>query len=83
MAEELKIIDPDLLTDVSETEINTLIEKMIEKSKDNMEEICELTLECTAFLSSAEGKCIRRHPVAAFAAVSGHEAERVASFLNQ
>ena len=44
MAEELKIIDPDLLTDVSETEINTLIEKMIEKSKDNMEEICELTL---------------------------------------
>ena len=58
MAEELKIIDPDLLTDVSETEINTLIEKMIEKSKDNMEEICELTLECTAFLSSAEGKSV-------------------------
>ena len=28
-------------------------------------------------------KCIRRHPVAAFAAVSGHGAERVASFLNQ
>lgn len=27
--------------------------------------------------------CIRRHPVAAFAAVSGHGAERVASFLNQ
>ena len=28
-------------------------------------------------------KCIRRHPVAAFAAVSGHGAKRVASFLNQ
>ena len=27
--------------------------------------------------------CIRRHPVAAFAAVSGHGAKRVASFLNQ
>ena len=29
------------------------------------------------------GDCIRRHPVAAFAAVSGHGAKRVASFLNQ
>ena len=30
-----------------------------------------------------DSNCIRRHPVAAFAAVSGHGAERVASFLNQ
>ena len=31
--------------------------------------------------TSMLGKCIRRIPVAAFAAVSGHGAERVAGFL--
>ncbi len=56
MAEELSIISSDLLTDVSKTEVNELIEQMVEKSKNNMEEICELTLECTTFLSSAEGR---------------------------
>lgn len=56
MAEELRIISSDLLTDVSKDEVNELIEQMIEKSKNNMEEICELTLECTTLLSSAESR---------------------------
>jgi len=56
MTEELSIISSDLLTDVSETEVNGLIDQMIEKSKNNMEEICELTLECTTLLSSAESR---------------------------
>lgn len=56
MAKELSIISSDLLTNVSETEVNALIEQMIEKSKNNMEEICELTLECTTLLSSAESR---------------------------
>ena len=56
MTEELSIISSDLLTDVSETEVNRLIDQMIEKSKNNMEEICELTLECTTLLSSAESR---------------------------
>ena len=33
MTEELSIISSDLLTDVSETEVNRLIDQMIEKSK--------------------------------------------------
>ena len=33
MAEELRIISSDLLTDVSKDEVNELIEQMIEKSK--------------------------------------------------
>lgn len=56
MAEELRVISSDLLTDVSKSEVNELIEQMIEKSKNNMEEICELTLECTTLLSSAENR---------------------------
>lgn len=56
MAEELKIISENLLTGVSETEVNSLIEKMIDESKENMDEICELTLECTTLLSSAENR---------------------------
>lgn len=56
MEEELKIISENLLTDVSETEVNSLIEKIIEESKGNMDEICELTLECTTLLSSAESR---------------------------
>lgn len=56
MAEELSIISSNLLTNVSESEVNELIEQMVEKSKNNMEEICELTLECTALLSSAESR---------------------------
>ena len=53
MAEELSIISSNLLTNVSESEVNELINQMVEKSKNNMEEICELTLECTTLLSSA------------------------------
>lgn len=56
MADNLSIVSSDLLTDVSEKEVNALIEQMIEKSKNNMEEICELTLECTTLLSSAESR---------------------------
>ncbi len=56
MAEELSIISSNLLTNVSESEVNDLIEQMVEKSKNNMEEICELTLECTTLLSSAESR---------------------------
>lgn len=56
MAEELRIISSNLLTNVSESEVNELIEQMVEKSKNNMEEICELTLECTTLLSSAESR---------------------------
>ena len=58
MAEKLSIISSNLLTDVSETEVNALIEQMVEKSKSNMEEICELTLECTTILSSAESRSV-------------------------
>ena len=56
MAEELSIISSNLLTNVSESEVNELINQMVEKSKNNMEEICELTLECTTLLSSAESR---------------------------
>ena len=56
MAEALSIISSNLLTNVSESEVNELIEQMVEKSKNNMEEICELTLECTTLLSSAESR---------------------------
>lgn len=38
MADNLSIVSSDLLTDVSEKEVNALIEQMIEKSKNNMEE---------------------------------------------
>lgn len=56
MAEELKIISSELLSNVSEVEVNQLINQMVEKSKENMDEICELTLECTSLLSSAESR---------------------------
>ena len=56
MAEELSIISSSMLTDVSETEINSLIEKIVASSKNNMDEICELTLECTPLLASAESR---------------------------
>lgn len=56
MADELSIISSNLLTDVSENEVNELVVQMVEKSKNNMEEICELTLECTTLLSSAESR---------------------------
>lgn len=56
MAEELSIISSSMLTDVSEMEVNALIEKIVDSSKNNMDEICELTLECTTLLSSAESR---------------------------
>lgn len=56
MAEKLSIISPNLLTNVSESEVNKLINQMVEKSKNNLEEICELTLECTTLLSSTESR---------------------------
>ncbi len=56
MAEKLSIISPNLLTNVSESEVNNLINQMVEKSKNNLEEICELTLECTTLLSSTESR---------------------------
>lgn len=56
MAEELSIISANMLTNVNEDEVNSLIEKMVVSSKDNMDDICELTLECTTLLSSAESR---------------------------
>lgn len=56
MVEKLSIISPNLLTNVSESEVNKLINQMVEKSKNNLEEICELTLECTTLLSSTESR---------------------------
>lgn len=58
MAKELSIISSNLLMDVKESEVNGLIERMVEKSKSNMEEITELTLECTTLLSSAENRSV-------------------------
>ena len=54
-------------------------------SEENTD-ITEITQSEISELSDNQfyaANCIRRHPVAAFAAVSGHGAERVASFLNQ
>lgn len=56
MAELLNVVSSYALTDVSATEINSLINQIIEKSKNNAEEISELTLECTSLLTSAENK---------------------------
>lgn len=56
MTEELRIISSNLLTDVSKTEMDELINKIVEASKNNMEEICELTVECTSLLASAESR---------------------------
>lgn len=56
MTEKLNIISSDLLTNVSQTEVNELIAQMVDKSKNNMEDISELTLECTSLLTSAENK---------------------------
>lgn len=56
MADELSIISAAYLNQVSAGEVNALIDKMVESSKENMEEICALTLECTTLLSSAENR---------------------------
>ena len=56
MAEKLSLIPSSMLTDVNEVEVNEVINQIVEKSKGNMEEICELTLECTSLLSSADSK---------------------------
>ena len=56
MAEKLNLVPSNMLTDISEVEVNEVIDQIVEKSKDNMEEICELTFECTSLLSSAESK---------------------------
>ena len=56
MADLLNIVSSNTLTDVSSNEISALIDKMIEKSKNNAEQISELTLECTSLLTSAQNK---------------------------
>lgn len=56
MADELKLVSPELLTDINEKEVSVLISQIMEKSNKNMEGICELTLECTALLASAENR---------------------------
>ena len=45
--------------------------------------IADISEEKFVKFAGEDAWCIRRHPVAAFAAVSGHGAKRVASFLNQ
>ena len=56
MAELLNVVSSYALTNVSPNEVGALIDQMIEKSKDNAEEISELTLECTSLLTSAKNK---------------------------
>ena len=56
MAELLNVVSSYALTDITESEINTVINEIIEKSKNNVSEISELTLECTSLLTSAENK---------------------------
>ncbi len=56
MPDLLNIVSASTLTDVKSNEIGVLIDQMIEKSKNNAEEISELTLECTALLTSAGNK---------------------------
>jgi GTPase SAR1 family protein/rubrerythrin len=56
MAELLNVVSSYALTNVSPNEVGALIDQMIEKSKDNAEEISELTLECTSLLTSAQNK---------------------------
>ena len=56
MAELLNIVPSNMLTNVSPKEIDAVIDQLIEKSKDNIEEISELTLECTSLLTSAQNK---------------------------
>lgn len=56
MADELNVISSELLVDVRETEVKQLINEIVEASKENMDEICELTLECTTLLTAAQGR---------------------------
>ena len=56
MDKELNVISAESLNNVSESDINELIEQMVKKSNENMEEICELTFECTSLLTSAESR---------------------------
>ncbi len=56
MANELTIIPSAMLTDISVGDINAVITKMVADSKENFEELSELTLECTSLLASAESK---------------------------
>lgn len=41
MDKELNVISAESLNNVSESDINELIEQMVKKSNENMEEICE------------------------------------------
>lgn len=58
MIDELSVITANNLKGVSGGEVNALIDKIIDSSKENMEEICELTLECTSLLSLAESSSL-------------------------
>jgi len=56
MIEELSIISSKELSNVSENDVNCLVVELIDKSKTNMLEMCDLTLECTALLTSAQNR---------------------------
>lgn len=56
MAEYLDIVSSYSLSEVTKDEVSELIDKMIEKSKNNAEEISELALECTSLLTSAQNR---------------------------
>lgn len=56
MEKELAIISSDLVSKEDKQEIDLVINQIIESSKKNMDEICELTLECTSLLTSAENR---------------------------
>lgn len=56
MREELTIIPSTNLKEVSATDIDAVIEKVVLDSKGNFEELSELALECSSLLSSAESE---------------------------
>lgn len=56
MANELSIICNDQLSTISDTDIDALIEKSLIISKNNIDEICDLALECTSILASSENR---------------------------
>lgn len=56
MTKDLAIISSELVSKENKHEIDAVINQIIETSKQNMDEICDLTFECTALLASAQNR---------------------------
>lgn len=56
--DELSIVSANYLNHVDAGEVDALINEIVDSSKENMEEICELTLECTSLLCSSESRSL-------------------------